>query len=926
MTSDDDSVADTPGSLDDTLAPDGSTMVRLGDDVLRRGSALGRYIILRRIGAGAMGAVYEAFDPELERKVALKIMQRGPSSGDGLSEGSARMLREARAMAKLVHPNVITIFDVGTVDGRVFLAMELIEGMTLSEWLAQPRSIPEILKTLGQAGRGLAAAHAAGIVHRDFKPDNVLVGADGRVVVLDFGLAAPTTGRGRGQTTRPRPSLSDRVGEAVVSTGWNDELTATGVIMGTPAYMAPEQHEGQDVDARADQFAFCVTLYEALCGQRPFAGDSLPTLAANVLAGNVRPIPSGHRMPRWVADIVRRGLARQPEDRWPSMDALLAELSRDRVRKRRRMMLAGVAGIALAGTVGGTWVAEQGRIAACEDNEGAFAGVWDDVVRADARRAFERTAGEYGVELFERLDVVLTEYRQTWLQTDRQACIARERWLPLQKACLDEARAQVSALQGIFHDVSREIVDGSVHIAATLPDIQQCAAHEELVQRFPMPPDASSEPAVAEVRRMLAQVEALSRAGVVEGLDETTQTALHRARDIGYEALIAEALAAHGGALAALARFDEAEALYWEAIASAQRARHQRIAAETWNHLVYLVGCEKARPEEVLRWLPVAESAIAVTGSVGLTAAYEGNLGAVLFQKRDYEAAEEHYRKALDLAVSLRGPDHLAVVNYLNNVGTVNAVQGDLETGIEYFERALAIRRSALGEDHLSVAHVLHNLALAHAQLGRPDEALALQKRALAIREQALPPDHGDIASSLNNLAALHYEAERYEEALPLFERALAIQEKLREATHPEVITAHANLATVLLELDRYPEALEHARTVVEAYRTAARTDPERLAAARVESWAGHHADPLADLEEAVAIRRERNASADELATALRLQASAHAGLGDRARAREILQSLLDMPGLSPGVAEEVTGEMRALDEDDRGRRARARR
>ncbi|MFP2933416.1 protein kinase domain-containing protein, partial [Pyxidicoccus sp. 3LG] len=266
---------------------------------LARGATLSRYVVLERIGSGAMGVVYAAYDPELDRQVALKVLR---PEGRLVEELRLRLLLEAQALARLSHANVVTVHDVGRYGDGVFLAMELVDGVTLAEWLKQPRAWEEVLRVFTGAGRGLAAAHAAGLVHRDFKPTNVLVGRDGRARVTDFGMARPLN-RGddapsRGQV-EPGPSPSSVLASP---------LTRTGVLLGTPAYMAPELLQGQRADALSDQFSFCVALYEALYGQRPFEGDSLETVARSAREGRVRPPGRDAKVPSWVRRALLRGL------------------------------------------------------------------------------------------------------------------------------------------------------------------------------------------------------------------------------------------------------------------------------------------------------------------------------------------------------------------------------------------------------------------------------------------------------------------------------------------------------------------------------------------------------------------------------------------------------------------------------------------
>jgi len=300
------------------------------------GRTLDRYTLTERLGAGAMGVVYRADDVGLGRQVALKLLHR---PDDALTD---RLNREARSMAQVNHPNVVAVYDVGIADGTTYIAMELVHGTSLRLWQQQSHSVAEIVGVYIAAGRGLAAAHAAGIVHRDFKPDNCLVGLDGRIRVTDFGLAAVRPGDG------PAPPPSPGATGSGVGSG-DVELTASGSVLGTPAYMAPEQFSGGNVDARTDQFNFCVALYEALYGSRPFVGKTFVELGDNVCAGRVRPAPARSRVSRALHAIVLRGLSVRPGDRFPTMDHLLAELGRDRARPWRRTAIAAAAVAAALG-------------------------------------------------------------------------------------------------------------------------------------------------------------------------------------------------------------------------------------------------------------------------------------------------------------------------------------------------------------------------------------------------------------------------------------------------------------------------------------------------------------------------------------------------------------------------------------------------
>jgi eukaryotic-like serine/threonine-protein kinase len=315
---------------------------------------VGRFIVLDVVGAGGMGLVYAAYDPELDRKIAVKVVRAAGFTGPRASAGRSRLMREAQVMARLSHPNVVTVHDVGVVDDAVFIAMEFVDGVTLRTWLqgqtsdaTEPgasrstirmvaaRRWQTVLDLFIKAGRGLAAAHEVGVIHRDFKPDNVLVGRDGRVKVLDFGLAKGW-----------EAAEAEAVDGLAAPEGPAREVaedSQVGTVLGTPAYMAPEQHEGKPCDARADQFSFCVALWEGLYGARPFAGKTPTDIAEATWRGEVQPVPRDSRVPRWLHRVLLRGLACEPNMRYPDMRRLLAELERDRDRMRRLWLVGGVA-------------------------------------------------------------------------------------------------------------------------------------------------------------------------------------------------------------------------------------------------------------------------------------------------------------------------------------------------------------------------------------------------------------------------------------------------------------------------------------------------------------------------------------------------------------------------------------------------------
>lgn len=427
-----------------------------GKTALAKGSVVGRFVVLDLLGTGGMGVVYTAYDPELDRKVALKLLHP-PREGEG---DEPKLLAEAQVMARINHANVIAVYEVGTHRNQVFAAMELIEGTTLRRWMTeQTRSWRQIVDVFVLAGDGLAAAHTAGVVHRDFKPENVLLGDDGRVKVSDFGLA----------TASP---------------------AARGAhIAGTPGYVSVEQLEGLGADERSDQFSFCIALHEALHGSRPFSARSLDDLVTEVRRG---PDLEGARrtVPPWLNRVVRRGLALAPEERYPSMRALTADIRRTiAVRRTRPRVAAAVATLALV--TGALALAMDRRTGttrpSCADAADRLTGVWDSARRDAVRSAFLGTASPSAAAEYARAADLIDRYAAAWTTIRTEICEAsdsrRESSAPLhdlRMACLDRARIQLRALSDVLVAADLDTVREAAAAAAALPPLDACSDADAL--------------------------------------------------------------------------------------------------------------------------------------------------------------------------------------------------------------------------------------------------------------------------------------------------------------------------------------------------------------------------------------------------------------------------------------------------------------
>ncbi|HET6582387.1 MAG TPA: serine/threonine-protein kinase, partial [Nannocystaceae bacterium] len=523
----------------------GGGVVRAG--VLAVGERMGPYVVRRWLGQGGMGTVYGADDPRLGREVALKVLHK--RADDRVLQ--ARVMREAQALARLSHPNVVPVYDVGFEAGTLWVAMELVRGPSLLAWLADRPPWPDVIDAFVQAGRGLAAAHAAGIVHRDFKPGNAMMAGRGpldRVMVLDFGLAWAPGGEGGA----PASVRTDRDAGRRSHTGRDPlayTLTDAGAVVGTIPYMAPEQHSRREVDARADQYSLCVSIFEGLFGARPYDGD-IDTIVKKKLAGPPpRPVGTA-AVPGRIWRVIQRGLAPNPNERWPDVDALVDALERGRSGVRRgRHALVAVCGLGIAG-------AFVARPPAAPDDPCAglperVASVWSRERRAAIEEAFVATGRAGARATWARADVRIDAALARWRDRAMAACTSAAKH---GDGGSDVAAALACAERGIA------AVDGALEVLAS-PDDATVARSLLVVEALPRPDcaGAAGEAAEAESRRELARARALQQTGRLEDAARLAQSVLERAHAAGDSIGVAGALLLIGGCRLDLGEYDEAQ-------------------------------------------------------------------------------------------------------------------------------------------------------------------------------------------------------------------------------------------------------------------------------------------------------------------------------------------------------------------------------
>jgi tetratricopeptide (TPR) repeat protein/predicted Ser/Thr protein kinase len=770
-------------------APDSSP--RTGDESasppVAANSRLGRYLLLEKLGAGGMGMVFAAYDPELDRKLAIKILLADPTAPVSAAE-SERLLREARAMAQLNHPNVVTVHDVGTHEGRPFIAMEFVRGRTLRRWEKdKAANAEERLRAHLSAGRGLAAAHAAGIVHRDYKPDNVMVADDGRVLVLDFGLAHG--GADARRLLAEATASNEEAHRSATGSHRSVKLTQTGSLMGTPAYMAPEQFSDADVDAKADQFSYCVALWESLAGSRPFRGTSVADLMRTVLHDDPS-LEDGQSVPGGLQEVLERGLSRDPADRWPTLDELLDRVQRElsRPARVRRRVLGGALGtLAVLGVAFGAFSsARPGEsIDHCAD---AGAGVAEsfsigrlDEIGRKIGEVEDLPAHQNGAEIWSRARPMLEAWAADWSEADERVCKAarinesmpEEQWIRA-RSCLDERRTDVEAVLKLYDRPDAALLERTIRIVHSLPSVEPCSRADYLMARIAPPENADEAEAFGRAKSSLATMRALELGGRYKQTGELEAEVSAIAEELQYPPLHAELGLRRGSILDYGGEYEAARPILEDAYFSAVESGYHIVSANTAAKLVHVMNDHLEQREAALLWS----------------------------------------RHAI-VAVRLGRLEPNVEANVLNNLANVELDLGHAEISLARHREALRLRESTFPPLHPDIGLSRYNIARALASLGRYDEASEEYGEALRIRREVQGPTHPFVADTLYTMAELQAKQERLAEARKLLEESLTIRRSAFGEQHPETARSLAALAYTRWRLDDPDGAEEELRTAL---------------------------------------------------------------------------------------------------------------
>ncbi len=868
------------------------------------GTKLGRYVLVRRIGAGGCGEVFVAYDPVLDRRLALKVL---------FGEGSSAWAREARMLAKVDHTHVVTVHDAGVHEGRGYLATELIDGPDLEGWLEQHQTRPvpeELLALLVPIAEALGSAHARGIVHGDVKPANILVAPEG-ARITDFGVARAI----------------DR-----------DKHDHDGLWAGTPAYMAPEQLEGHPSDERTDQYAFCLTLWEALFGSPTFESDTTAA-GTNVARGKTAITSPGATGPASIvalADARRnppanapklrgldaavgqallRGLHPDPDQRFPSMAALVEALTVAPARRRmRRWTAAGVVGVAGLMSAG-LYSATHDRDV-CSGADDALAPVWNPAKRAAVVAALDAVPLPIAAAEARATARALDEYAQSWTAQHTQICQATavrkeqsEAMLDLQMRCMFRARKELDAAVSVLLAPDPKVLKNAERLVAGIDDPTSCLDIDRLEAGDTTPVPKGRESEVEDVRDSLIEAESLQTAGRFTEARDAAEAATRRAREIDYPPVLARALLRLGYGHLETSNPKAAGAALEEALDLGLQHGPTEVGIEAASVLAYWASTGKAGASAgeayaqaglalIRKHDPGSQLHAGVLTNLGVVRSRQSrydearalfqrahdmledrlgpnhfrvidmldNLALVDMERREMGSARDVFEQSLKLRQDVYGDEHFSTVLPLSNLGQVHSYVGEYEQAAEYYGRAIALGTASFGSEDPQVAGDLVGLANIESKQGDPEAAAKHVDRAIEIYRAAYGDEHSSIADALIIRGQLHFLQGDYAAAEPIYAEALRITKATMEPTHPQVAVCTERVALANTGLKRWEKAEAMFTESIAAFdaaglvASAKATSLGQRGSVRVEL--GRFDDAADDLAAAAKLQRDREGPA----------------------------------------------------------------
>lgn len=758
------------------------------------GGRLGRYVVLDRIGEGGMGVVFSAYDPELDRKIALKLIRAENKYREGLRE---RLQREAQAMARVAHPNVLPVYDVGTGGDDVFIAMEWVPGGTLTQWLkAEPRSARAIVSMFLDAGRGLAAAHDAGIVHRDFKSDNVLVGADGRPRVTDFGIS-------RSGSPLLLPGMLGAPTSPLAKS-----VTADGRLIGTPAYMAPEQLRGEAADARSDVFGFSVALFEALAGEHPFNPTTLGALLSSIEAGI--PAATLARAPRRFQQALAQGLANAKDRRTKDIRTLLDELERANRPVRWPWSVLALGVVCASALV--LSHAHADRLQICTGGSSRAGAVWSAERKQAAQRAFLATGLPYAEKVWQAVDDALDVHLRNWATTYTEACEATrvrgtqsDSLLDRRMMCLDDDLREVNAQVEVFLRAESVEVSRAADAVTKLTSLARCAdAKALLAEAEPLPTGVTKEQ-LGELQDRLARIRAAEASGRLDQALAETPALVADTHTLGYRTLETSALLQWALEEQRKGRNASAAAHYHDAGTLAVRRDDGLMMRKAWmGEAISLFSLQSY--DDALVWLRYADALLERTPDAADRAKITVTR-LLLWTKQKTRAVTRPEIEDARTLLEHAGLPPLALARQMGNLAVAAALGGHADIGREMHERVRKIFFDAYGPDHPDSQAESLNLASDDCTAERYDEALLIATELVASRRRAMPPNELKLADALSVVTLAQEHLGHHEDALRSALEALELVKKASPDSGESMAAAEDNLGVALLGLGRAKDA-----------------------------------------------------------------------------------------------------------------------